>query len=414
MRKLLILTSTTLFSANAHLGHRVTFPHIKVYTCGSRNRIAILDSDKILICLRNALLFLGSIIRTKRGRFFLLNTQNVFIYEIMDEMANLIQDSQWKIGAFLNSPSKKNIRSRTNKITLGFHQKPDCVLILDADRKSSVIVEADRSQIPIVSLVDSTTPLRSFQRITYPIPANNSIQFVYLFANLLTKKQQQKRLAYRHFSSSSKSDSWFKRLSYKLVFSLPINLIFLLVFHFRLVRFVCCLIQFLINKTFDDPYVDYPYVDYPVRFLPDLNQAPPAEEEAEPPAPEVFQIQGDDLFPVEAEPPAPGPILQLNGLEEAAHRLVLNHEISLLIENRVRNELLENNVLHLAEQRGLLLYGDPNYYIRSTTQFVLRDIEFHDEIHIPILEDLFEQLQQEPEMLDTLIKDALAPQPPLL
>nr|YP_010200526.1 ribosomal protein S2 [Cyperus esculentus]YP_010200533.1 ribosomal protein S2 [Cyperus esculentus]UAL49964.1 ribosomal protein S2 [Cyperus esculentus]UAL49971.1 ribosomal protein S2 [Cyperus esculentus] len=201
MRKLLILTSTTLFSANAHLGHRVTFPHIKVYTCGSRNRIAILDSDKILICLRNALLFLGSIIRTKRGRFFLLNTQNVFIYEIMDEMANLIQDSQWKIGAFLNSPSKKNIRSRTNKITLGFHQKPDCVLILDADRKSSVIVEADRSQIPIVSLVDSTTPLRSFQRITYPIPANNSIQFVYLFANLLTKKQQQKR----NFSSSAKS-----------------------------------------------------------------------------------------------------------------------------------------------------------------------------------------------------------------
>nr|WRH36828.1 ribosomal protein S2 [Cyperus stolonifer] len=333
MRKLLILTSTTLFSANAHLGHRVTFPHIKVYTCGSRNRIAILDSDKILICLRNALLFLGSIIRTKRGRFFLLNTQNVFIYEIMDEMANLIQDSQWKIGAFLNSPSKKNIRSRTNKITLGFHQKPDCVLILDADRKSSVIVEADRSQIPIVSLVDSTTPLRSFQRITYPIPANNSIQFVYLFANLLTKKQQQKRLAYRHFSSSSKSDSWFKRLSYKLVFSLPINLIILLVFHFKWIRVVCSVIQFLINKNFEDPYVDYPLF-----FLPDLNQAPPAEEEA--------------------EPPAPGPILQLNGLEEAAHRLVLNHEISLLIENRVRNELLENHVLHLAEQKGLLLYGD--------------------------------------------------------
>ena len=68
-----------------------------------------------------------------------------------------------------------------------FHQKPDCVVILDADRKSSVILEADRSQIPIVSLVDSTTPLGSYQRITYPIPANDPIQFVYLFCHLITK-----------------------------------------------------------------------------------------------------------------------------------------------------------------------------------------------------------------------------------
>ncbi|KAK9081393.1 hypothetical protein Sjap_026680 [Stephania japonica] len=58
---------------------------------------------------------------------------------------------------------------------------------MDADRKSSVILEADRSQIPIVSSVDSNIPLGSYKRITYPIPANDPIQFVYLFRNSITK-----------------------------------------------------------------------------------------------------------------------------------------------------------------------------------------------------------------------------------
>nr|YP_010593452.1 ribosomal protein S2 [Juncus effusus]WAI96532.1 ribosomal protein S2 [Juncus effusus] len=182
------LVCTPLLNTNAHLGHRVAAHHFKVYICGSRNGIAILDSDKTLICLRNALHFIGSLIRQK-GRFFFLKTNHVFRYQIMEEMVGCINDSQWRIGAFLthSCSSPNQIRSRKKKINKGFHQKPDCVVILDADRKSSVILEADRSQIPIVSLVDSTTPLGSYQRITYPIPANDPIQFVYLFCHLITK-----------------------------------------------------------------------------------------------------------------------------------------------------------------------------------------------------------------------------------
>jgi hypothetical protein len=41
---------TKLLCTNAHLGRRVAAHHLKVYTRGSRNGIAILDSDKILIC----------------------------------------------------------------------------------------------------------------------------------------------------------------------------------------------------------------------------------------------------------------------------------------------------------------------------------------------------------------------------
>lgn len=172
-----------------HLGLRVAAHHFKVCICGSRNGIAILDSDKTLICLRNACHFIGSPIRQK-GRSFFLKTNHFDIDEIMEQMATrigCINDSQWRIGGFLtNCSSPKKIRSRKKKINFGSNQQPDCVVIMDADRKSSVILEADRSQIPIASSVDSMIPLGSYKRITYPIPANDPIQFVYLFRNSIT------------------------------------------------------------------------------------------------------------------------------------------------------------------------------------------------------------------------------------
>lgn len=107
----------------------------------------------------------------------------------MEEIASNINDSQWKIGAFLTHSyaNPKKFRSRKKKINFGLNQQPDCVVILKADRKSSVILEADRSQIPIAALVDSTIPWESYKRITYPIPANDPIQFVYLFRHSIKK-----------------------------------------------------------------------------------------------------------------------------------------------------------------------------------------------------------------------------------
>lgn len=70
-------------------------------------------------------------------------------------------------------------------------------MIMDTQRKSSVIFEADKLQIPIVGLVDSSMPWDIYKRITYPVPANDSVQFVYLFCNLITKTflLEQKRFA---------------------------------------------------------------------------------------------------------------------------------------------------------------------------------------------------------------------------
>jgi UTP--glucose-1-phosphate uridylyltransferase len=210
INSLVVVVESLLKRSRAHLARGVAAPHFKVYICGSRNGISILDSDKTLLSLTNALNFIGNLIRTKKARFFLLNTNNIFIYEIMDEMVDFMQKNQWKIGEFLNScsTSKKHIRSRKINMLLGFQRSaPDCVLILDASIKSSVILEADRAQIPIVSFIDSSTPFLYVNKITYPIPAMKDIKFVYQFCNLVTKTSKKPGSSAAFSSASSGSSS---------------------------------------------------------------------------------------------------------------------------------------------------------------------------------------------------------------
>ncbi len=68
------------------------------------------------------------------------------------------------------------------------HDIPDCLVIINANQNSMAILEVDQLQIPIISLVDSNIPNKLQKLITYPILVNDdSIQFVYLFCNLITK-----------------------------------------------------------------------------------------------------------------------------------------------------------------------------------------------------------------------------------
>ncbi|XP_061372437.1 UTP--glucose-1-phosphate uridylyltransferase-like [Gastrolobium bilobum] len=181
-----------LLSTNAQLGRRVAAHHFKVYTYGFRNKMAIIDSDKTLICMRSACNFMASLARQK-GRFMFINTNPLLddIFELMTKKVGCYSRSAnvlWRTGGFLtNSNSPKKFRSRHKKLYFGPTQPPDCIVIVDTERKSSVINEAFKLQIPIVALVDSSTPLDIYKRIAYPIPANDSVQFVYLFCNLITK-----------------------------------------------------------------------------------------------------------------------------------------------------------------------------------------------------------------------------------
>lgn len=202
-----------LLSTNAHLGKRVANHHFKIYTYGVRNRMAIIDSDKTLICLRNASDFIANLVRNN-GKFLFVNTNTLFdeIIEQMTKRIGVKNDLSWKLSGFLtNSSSPKKFRSRNKKMILGAVTQPDCVVIMDTERKSSVVLEASRLNIPIVGLVDSSMPWDVYKRITYPVPANDSVKFVYLFCNMITKTflYEQKRISGKSSKSAAEIKYWF-------------------------------------------------------------------------------------------------------------------------------------------------------------------------------------------------------------
>lgn len=211
-----------LLTTNAHIGRRVAAHHLKIYTYGMRNQVSIIDSDKTLICLRNAASFISHLAHDKNARFMFVNTNPLFD-EIVEQMTKKMgiysprDNIMWRMGGFLtNSYSPKKFRSRNKKVCFGPIQPPDCVVVLDTERKSSVILESDRLQVPIVALVDSNMPWEIYKKIAYPVPANDSVQFVYLFCNIITKTfllERKKLKALKGHSRKEEQDLSNKELS---------------------------------------------------------------------------------------------------------------------------------------------------------------------------------------------------------
>lgn len=157
--------------------------------------MTIIDSDKTLICLRSAAQFVSNLAH-QRANIFFVNTNPLFddIIELMsrrilgDAYNHNRATNLWRMGGFLtNSFSPKKFRSRNKKLCFGPTTLPDCVVVFDTERKSSVILEAAKLQIPIVAIVDPNMPWEFYKRVTYPVPARDSVRFVYLFCNVITK-----------------------------------------------------------------------------------------------------------------------------------------------------------------------------------------------------------------------------------
>ncbi|KAE8676961.1 Ribosomal protein S2 [Hibiscus syriacus] len=182
-----------LLTTNAHIVRQVATNYFKQFTYGFRNRQAIIDSDKTLICLRNALNFFFYLSRDPSSSFLFINT-NPFFRPIIVEMSTRVSSlsneragSLWRLRGFLtNSFSPKKFRSRNKKLVSTPTKMPDCVVIFATERKSLVFLEAERLGIPIVALVDSSMPWEYYKKVTYLISANDSVHFVYLVCNMIT------------------------------------------------------------------------------------------------------------------------------------------------------------------------------------------------------------------------------------
>jgi small subunit ribosomal protein S2 len=238
-----------LFNTNAHLGYRTATSNFQPYLYGFRNKIAIIDLDNTLFSLRRVCSIIQIIIRSK-GHLLFVNTnpdlnsivrqtaertgqsfinhkwigglltnwnhmQNVHRHFKMfskehSQQANsnknnyygensqtmfTMQNAQLSSPSFQPRPIVNELQSfpRYQKMQKCFEgivtqERPDCIIVFNANQNQKAIEEANRLQIPIICLVDSNVSNNLQNKITYPIPANaDSLQFIYLLCNSILK-----------------------------------------------------------------------------------------------------------------------------------------------------------------------------------------------------------------------------------
>jgi ribosomal protein S2 len=200
--KLLIMQK--LLDAKAHLGFCSSYSDTQPYIYGFRNKIAIIDLEKTLICLRRACNVIDLIIRSK-GHLLFVNT-NPEYNNIVKQTAMRANQSfinhKW-IGGFLTNWNHmqnvqqhfashlaplSTLRASGPAARPSLTSVPDCVIIFNANQNSIAIHEASLLQIPIISLVDSNISNKLHSLITYPIPANHdSVRLIYIVCNCFLK-----------------------------------------------------------------------------------------------------------------------------------------------------------------------------------------------------------------------------------
>ena len=215
------VTIKQLFNARAHLGHRPCFgnPKFAPYLYGKHNGIHIINLDKTLPMLKEALNFIFGI-AAKGGKTLFVGTKRAASDSIEQEALRCgmpyvhkhwlggfltnyktIQNSikeynklkvQIENNAFsgLNKKETRQIQRKYEKASRDFEgicdltSPPDALFIIDIAYEEIAVKEAIKLNIPIAAIIDTNN---STEGIDYPIPANDdAISSIQLYTQLVS------------------------------------------------------------------------------------------------------------------------------------------------------------------------------------------------------------------------------------
>lgn len=204
------ITLRDLFAAGVHFGHTTSHwnPKMAPYLYGSRQNIHIIDLDKSLPMMIEAVQFLRNI-AANRGKIMFVGTKYA-AREIVKESAESCGmpyvAHRWLGGMLTNYSTirrsikrlidlevmekngfnagltkKEKLRLMREKTKLsqtlegikGMQGLPDALLVMDVRQEKIAIAEADRLGIPVVAPVDSNCDPSV---VRYPIPGNDDAQ----------------------------------------------------------------------------------------------------------------------------------------------------------------------------------------------------------------------------------------------
>ncbi len=207
-----------LFKAGAHFGHQKRYwnPKMAPYIFGVRNGIHIINLEKTVPLMNDALNFAGSIV-AKGGTVLFVGTKRAASEIIKREAERCgmpYVNYRWLGGMLTNWKTiKQSIRrlrdlealEETGKInqlskrealekmrqkeklekSLGgikeMRQMPDAIFVIDVNHEDIAVQEANKLNIPVIGVVDTNSPLKG---IDYIIPGNDdAIRAIELYAS---------------------------------------------------------------------------------------------------------------------------------------------------------------------------------------------------------------------------------------
>lgn len=238
------ITLSELFRAGVHFGHKTCNwnPKMAPYLFGSRHKIHIIDLDKTLPMMIEAVQFLRTIAE-KRGKILFVGTKYAArdaIKEQAEACGMPYVAHRWLGGMLTNySTIRRSIKRLKNleimeengfdsgmtkkeKLSLMREKEklsetlggiknmngiPDAIFVVDVRQEKIAIAEADRLGIPVIAIVDSNC---NPNVVRYPIPGNDDAQrAIRLYAKtiadvVIDEQQKQKAKDAKKMSTQAK------------------------------------------------------------------------------------------------------------------------------------------------------------------------------------------------------------------
>ena len=201
-------TTKEFIAVQAHIGHKTNLwnPKMRDMIAGKKDNVHILDMDKTVSVLQNALDFLATV-KKNSGRVLFVGTKPQAALALRKAFDNdntgLYVDNKWSAGLLTNFDKLRvridqylNLKEQfatgdimkytkrevaefkkdLEKLDIVYHgvqslkKLPDAIVILDAVSDRNAVLEALQMKIPVIALCDTNAdPLD----IAYPIPAND-------------------------------------------------------------------------------------------------------------------------------------------------------------------------------------------------------------------------------------------------
>lgn len=214
---MLVPSMRDMLKAGVHFGHQTCYwnPKMGSYIYGARNKIHIINLEKTLPMLKDALNFMGNI-ASKKGKILFVGTKQAAREIIKDEAQRChmpFVDHRWLGGMLTNYKTirqsirrlkdleamfEKNSFGRLNKKEIlnltrekakldrglggikNMGGLPDALFIVDVGHENIAIAEANRLGIPVIGIVDTNN---SPAGVSYIVPGNDdSLRSISLYA----------------------------------------------------------------------------------------------------------------------------------------------------------------------------------------------------------------------------------------